>query len=685
MTAVTTSKNRITYLVKRSGKRVLFNENKIVQAVWNAMEDKGEGTLKDAEKVKDLVVKKLNDDFPTGTPSVEDVQDRVESALLELKHTNVAKAYILYRMERAKLREQKAALIGGQIDELKLTYNSVRLLEQRYLARDENGQISETPSQLFWRVAKSVAMAELKYDNEPKNAARSFYRMLSNLEFVPSSPTIMNAGQKRKQLSSCFVIPIEDDLEKIFEAVKHAVLVQQAGGGTGFSFSRLRPKGDPVDDVNNVAAGPIAFMKVFATAMQAIKQGGHRQGANMAVLRVDHPSILDFINLKLQSGVMANFNLSVGITEEFMRALDRDEEYQLINPRTGESPGTLSARVVFDSILAVSWRCGDPGIIFLDRINEHNSCSHIGEIEATNPCAEQPLLPYQSCCEGSVNLVKCLKERDGKYELDFEKLRRIVKTSIQFLDDVIDVNHYTLDKIEYMTRGTRRIGLGVMGFADMLLLLRIPYNSDDAVELADKLGKTIRDAAEKASFELAEERGTYPYWRGSKHEQEGKRIRNSGLLGLAPTGSISIIADVSSGIEPNYAFAYTRTLSEGGSMLVINRAFKTLMHDLEIPKEVLHDIAKRGTILETDPLPDDIKRVCVTAQQIAPEWHIKIQAAWQTHVDGAISKTINFPANASVKDIEDGMMLAWTLGCKGLTVYRDSSLDAQILNKGNSS
>ena len=664
-------KNRITHIVKRSGKRVLFNEGKIVQAVWKAMQAEGEGTLSDAERVMELVIRKLNEDFPDKVPSVEDVQDRVEQALIELKYSATAKGYILYRNERAKLREQKAALIGGQVDDLKLSFNAVKLLEKRYL-RKEDGEIAETPSQLFWRVAKTVAMAELQHGGEPKNAARTYYRLLSTLEFLPSSPTLMNAGLKEKQLNSCFVVPIEDDLRSIFHSLEQAAVIQQSGGGTGFSFSRIRPRNDTSGGMPSAAAGPIAFMRVFEAGMHAVKQGGIRQGANMAVLRVDHPDILDFINLKL-TGKMQNFNLSVGITDAFMRALERNEEYDLVNPRTNEVTNQLSARVVFDSILAVSWRCGDPGLLFLDRINEANVVPHLGEIEATNPCAEQPLLPYESCCEGSINLTECVKDNS----VDFEKLKRITRTAVRFLDNVVDVNPYPIPEAEKVSRRTRRIGLGVMGFADLLFLLEIPYASQDAVELANTLSKTIREAAEEASTELARERGPFSACRRSTLDKER---RNSGLLGIAPTGSISIIANVSSGIEPNYALAYSRTLAGGETMPILNEAFKEVMQRHNISEDVVQEIAKRGQV--QDELPDSLRDVLVTAQQVPPEWHIRIQAAWQRHVDGAISKTINYPAQASVKQVEEGMLLAYRLGCKGITVYRDSSLDVQALTAG---
>ncbi|MDD9954311.1 MAG: adenosylcobalamin-dependent ribonucleoside-diphosphate reductase [Candidatus Woesearchaeota archaeon] len=661
----------INSLIKRSGKRVLFNEHRITEAVWKAMQDVGEGTEAQAEKVKELTVKKL--EALEKTPTIEDVQDKVEEALIEKKHVNVAKSYILYRNERQQLREQKAALIGGKIDELQLSFNAVKILEQRYLMRDEQGKIKETPSELFWRVANHVAMAELKYNNEPKAVARTFHRMLSNLEFIPSSPTLMNAGTT-KQLSSAFAIPIPDDMDGIFESLRQAVVTQKNGGGTGFSFSRIRPKNDTADGVHGVACGPIAVMRIFEASMKAVRQSGRRQGANMAILRVDHPDILDFINLKLAGG-MENFNLSVGITDEFMTALQEDGDIELINPRTEKATGTVAARVIFDSILAVAWRCGDPGLVFLDRMQAANPCKHKGTIETTSACGEAPLMPYESACEGSVNLTACVK--DGK--IDYTKLKKIVTNAVRFLDNVVDVNNYLFKEMEHMTKATRRIGLGLMGFADVLFAIGVPYDTDEAVGVAEKIAQTIQEAAEQASIALAEERGTFPAFKRSAHDKSGKKLRNSVLMAIAPTGTISLLANVSSGIEPNYALAYSRT-TESGELLYINPFFEQAMNAHNIEKSVVQEVAKTGVMDEA--IPPEMKAVFKTSQQILPEWHIKIQAAFQKYVDGAISKTINYPNDANVKQIEDGYLLAWELGCKGITVYRDGSLDVQVLNTG---
>ena len=675
--------NRITHIIKRSGRRVLFDENKIENVAWKAMEATGEGTKDDATAVMREVVRTLNAEFPEKPPTVEDVQDHVERALITLQHSGVAKAYILYRHERTKLREQKALLTGGKIDELDLPLNSLRVLEQRYLLRDHDGKIVETPTELFWRVANHIASAEQKFGGEQRAAARTYFRMMRDLVFIPSSAILMNAGTGR-QLSSCVAFPLEDDIHGIFQTLAHAVLMQKRGAGTGFSFSRIRPKSDLVDGIAGVTTGPLAFMRVFETSLRTIKQNGRRFGANMAVLRVDHPDILDFINMKLDGQTLTNFNISVGVTDAFMRAIEEDTEYELLNPHTGEVTGHLSARLVFDTILASSWRSGDPGLLFLDRINTDNSCKHLGDIETTSPCAETPLLPYESCVEGSVNLAELVKTRrsDGKSEVDWERLRKLTRDAVWFLDNVIESNNYYLPEVERMARGTRHISVGVMGFADLLYRLRIPYDGEEAVSLGERIAKTMREEADGASVELARERGTFGFYKGSELEKTGKKRRNNALLGLAPTGTLSLIANVSGGIEPNFALAYRRTLSDGRELNTVNSAFEEAMQEANVPDETVRKIVSRGTIDDSDDVPEWIKKVFVTSQMIHPDAHIAIQAAFQKWVDGGISKTINFPASAGTKEIGDGMLAAWKNGCKGITIYRDGSLASQVLNVG---
>jgi ribonucleoside-diphosphate reductase alpha chain len=629
------------------------------------------------------VVRTLNAQFPGGPPNVEDVQDHVERALITKQHPGVAKAYILYRHERTKLREQKALLTGGKIDELDLPLNSLRVLEQRYLLRDHDGRIIETPTELFWRVANAVASAEQKFGGEQRAAARTFFRMMRDLEFLPASAILMNAGTG-KQLSSCVVLPVEDDIHSIFQTLAHAVLMQKKGAGTGFSFSRLRPKSDTVDGISGVTTGPLAFMRIFETSLRTIKQNGRRYGANMAALRVDHPDILEFINLMLDGQTLTNFNISVGVTDAFMRAVETDTEYDLINPRNGDIAGRLNARLVFDTILASAWRTGDPGLLFLDTINKDNACKHLGDIETTSPCAEAPMLPYESCVEGSINLAEFTRVRrsDGRREMDWERLRKVARDAVWFLDNTIDVNNYYLPEVDKMAKGTRHLGLGVMGFADLLYRLRIPYDSDEGASLGERIAKMVYDEAHTASAEIGKDRGPFLHYKGSESDKQGRRRRNSALLAIAPTGTISMIADVSGGIEPNFALAYRRTMADGRELLSINKAFEEAMREAEIPEDAVRVIVARGTITEEDPVPDELRRVFVTSQQIAPDWHIRIQAAFQRHVDGGISKTINFPSGASTKEIGDGMFAAWKDGCKGITVYRDGSLPSQVLTAG---
>jgi ribonucleoside-diphosphate reductase alpha chain len=673
--------NAVTHIVKRSGKLVLFDERKIISAVWKAMQASDEGTKEDAENVKDAVVKLLNDEFPVSTPTVEDVQDRVERALMDSEFSKAAKGFILYRHERSQLREEKAQLTGGRVDDLDLAINGLRVLEQRYLMRDEHGRITETPSELFWRVANKIGSAESRYGDEPKAAARIFYRMMTNMEFLPSSPVLMNAGTPR-QLASCFVLPVEDDVAGIFRTLTDAAVIQKNGGGTGFSFTRLRPRNDFVSGIGNVTGGPVTFMRIYESALRAIKQGGRRRGANMAVLRVDHPDILDFISMKLDGTSLSNFNCSVAVTDSFMESVEKDEEYPIINPRTGAEVSRLSARMVFDSMLASAWRVGDPGVLFIDRINRDNTCPHLGVIEATSPCGEQPMLPYEGCVEGSINLAVCVKRRRGAAaEFDWERFKRLVHDGIAFLDNAVDVNNYVLPQAEDMCRGTRKIGLGIMGFADLLFELGIAYDSDEAVALGSKIASTMREEADRTTIERAERRGTFNHYKGSVHEKSGKKRRNSTTLGIAPTGTISLIADVSSGIEPNYALSYKRQVVDGRELTVVNPFFENAVKDLD--EDLVRRIVQRGCIDQSDDVPAEIRKVFVTSQQISPDAHIAMQAAFQEHIDGAISKTVNFPQAATIKDLGDGLMLAWKSGCKGITVYRDKSLDVQVLTMGS--
>ena len=560
---------------------------------------------------------------------------------------------------------------------MELSKTAEVVLQKRYLLKDEEGNVIETPEQMLRRVANAIAKAEENYGNEVKKYAKLFYNMMDKQLFMPNSPTLMNAGTELSQLSACFVIPVEDSIDGIFKALWDMAKVQKSGGGTGFSFSRLRPKGDIVKSTMGVASGPISFMKIFDAATEQIKQGGKRRGANMGVLNVHHPDIEEFITAKWEEGVLRNFNISVAVTDKFFEALKKDEEYDLINPRTGEVVKRVPARKIFNLIVEGAWRNGEPGIVFIDEINRHNPTPHVGKIEATNPCGEQPLLPYESCNLGSINVSKFIKNG----EIDWEWLKEIVWLCVRFLDDVIDMNKYPLKEIEKNTKANRKIGLGVMGWADLLFKLKIPYDSDEAIKLAEKLMSFIQSESHKASQALAEERGVFPNWKGSVWEKRGIKMRNATTTTVAPTGTISIIADCSSGIEPIYALAFKRmNILDGEEFFEINPIFEDALKQLNLYNdEMLERIAESGSIQEIHEIPEEIRRVFKCALDIDAEWHVRMQAAFQKYTDNAVSKTINMPNSATRKDVEKAFMLAYELKCKGLTVYRDGSREEQVL------
>ena len=564
-----------------------------------------------------------------------------------------------------------------------LRQNAKTVLERRYLKRDLDGKILEKPADMFKRVADTVASADLKFDETADTAglAEQFYTIMAGLEFLPNSPTLMNAGRELGQLSACFVLPVGDSMEEIFDAVKHTALIHKSGGGTGFSFSRLRPANDVVKSTTGVSSGPLSFMKVFDMATETIKQGGTRRGANMAILRVDHPDIMDFITCKTNKEQLNNFNISVGLTEIFMEAVKSDENYNLINPRDGEIVGTLNARVVFEKIVAQAWENGEPGIVFLDRLNRDNPTPHIGEIESTNPCGEQPLLPYESCNLGSINLGKMV--RDGA--IDWERLKTVIQTGVRFLDNVVEVNRYPLPEIAEMTMGNRKIGLGIMGWADMLIQLQMPYDTEEAIALAEKLMKFINDEAREASQQLAEQRGSFPNFSGSVFEKRGDApIRNATVTTIAPTGTLSIIANASSGVEPLFAVSYIRQVMDDDVLIEVHPLFEKIAKAQGFySPELMEKIAVSGRVRDNAEIPEDIRRIFATAHDISPEMHIRMQAAFQKHTDNAVSKTVNFSKKATMEDVGSVYELAWQLGCKGVTIYRDGSRDKQVLSTGS--
>jgi len=583
-----------------------------------------------------------------------------------------------------------------------LTPNSLAVLRRRYLMKDEHGHVIEAPEDLFVRVASTIAEGDLNYGATPEETEKTageFYRMMAKLEFLPNSPTMMNAGRRLGQLSACFVLPIDDSMDSIFETVKNTALIHKSGGGTGFAFSRIRPKNSNVASTSGVASGPVSFMKVINAATEAVKQGGTRRGANMGILRIDHPDILEFIKCKDDLKELTNFNISVAVTDDFMRAAKNRTSYSLIDPRSGrpcvidDKPQTLDANEVFQAIIEHAHRTGEPGVVFLDRINAAEKTTKVGLVEATNPCGEQPLLPYESCNLGSVNLSKVVRAvvdssdaaKMFRNEIDWDKLRELVQMSVHFLDNVIEQNKYPLHEIDQATKNNRRIGLGVMGWADLLIMLDIPYNSDEALELGERVMEFIQTEADKASGELAAKRGNFPNWEKSVFSGKGlnppRPRRNSTVTTVAPTGTISIIAGCSSGIEPIFAVSYVRNVMDNTKLIEVNPIFEARAKEMGFYSERLMErIADKNSIAEFDEVPEDVKRVFVTAHDISPEWHIKMQAVFQRHTENAVSKTINMPKSATVDDVRTAYELAYGLGCKGVTIYRDGSRAFQVLS-----
>lgn len=732
----------IKSISKRDGSTASFDKQKIIRAIYKAMLTVKNGSFKEAEEITDIVISKIPENV---TPTVEEIQDIVENELMTYSadgrnYRDVARAYILYRERRRLIREEKKRI--GITDDLKLSLNAVKVLESRYLLKNEQGEVMENPRELFHRVASSIALVEGLYDyigfvkskkksdksetdgdlrtrkvadkernflkfmfdrfvregrikgtfedfvdflesnhNSVHRYETKFEDMMTSLEFMPNSPTLMNAGTDMGQLSACFVLPVSDSIDDIFDSLKNTAKIHKSGGGTGFSFSNLRPKDDRVRSTMGVASGPVSFMRIFDTTTDVIKQGGKRRGANMAVLRYDHPNIVEFVTSKDPENVtLSNFNISVAVDKRFFERLDEDSYVELKNPRSGKTENRIRARYLWDLIVDSAWRTGDPGLIFIDEVNEKNTVPNVGKIEATNPCGEQPLLAYESCNLGSINLGKFVEDK----EIDWGRLEETIRMSVRFLDNVVDANVFPISEIEQMTRSTRKIGLGYMGFADMLMQLEIPYSSNSALSIAEKVMSFLQNISHEESTKLAEEKGEFPAWKGSYWEKNGIKMRNSTTTTIAPTGTISIIAGCSSSIEPVFALAFVRRVLDGQELLEINPTFEHVMRDRDLySPELMNKVAADGTLDSLD-LPSDIMEIFVTSREISYEWHILMQATFQNYCDSGVSKTINLPNNATRDDVERSYRLARDLHCKGITIYRDGSKTVQVLYAGKS-
>ncbi len=570
---------------------------------------------------------------------------------------------------------------------LKLSENALKVLQRRYLKKDASGKVIETPDEMFKRVANAIAEAEKFYGKTRKDItdlAESFYQVMTEAEFLPNSPCLMNAGRDLGQLSACFTLPINDSMESIFDTLKATAMIHKSGGGTGFSFSRLRPKNSFVKTTGGVASGPVSFMRVYDAATEAVKQGGTRRGANMGILRVDHPDIFEFITCKEDSKSINNFNISVAITDEFMRALEKGSSFDLRDPHVKSATKSVDAKEIFELIVKQAHKNGEPGIIFIDKLNKDNPTPKLGDIESTNPCGEQPLLPYESCDLGSINLAQLCKTNEGKVELDWEKLKTVTRLAVHFLDNLIDVNKFPLAEIEKATKATRKIGLGVMGWSTLLIQLGIPYNSEEAVALAEKVMSFILQEATKKSQELAREKGVFPAFEGSVYDRKDKplRVRNATLTTIAPTGTISIIAGpCSSGIEPLFAIVYHRNVMDNDKLVEVDPLFEEVARKRGFySRQLMEKIAEKGSLHDFREIPEDVRRVFVTAHDISPEWHVRMQAAFQKYVHNAVSKTINMPHEATSDDVRNAYLLSYELNCKGITIYRDRSREEQVLN-----
>lgn len=687
---------KISHIQKRDGRVVLFDSDKIYGVIFKAFLAVREKNGPVVGKISKKVISNLENSFGGKIPNVEEIQDIIINTLRNEDFGDVAEAYEQYRKKRQEIREAKYFLLYHDVKTV-VTENAMKVLESRYLRKDGNGKIIETPQQLFRRIASNIAAAEKIYepnisDEDLMKIEKCFYRLIASLEFLPNSPTLMNAGTSMQQLSACFVLPVEDSMESIFDSVRATAVIHKSGGGTGYNFGRLRPKGDFVKQTGGVSSGPISFMKVFDIVADVVKQGGKRRGAMMAIINIDHPDVLEFITAKTEEGILQNFNISVAITDDFINAVKKEQTYKLINPKNNQSVGELNAVDVFDKIANLAWETGDPGVVFIDRMNDvrGNPTPKFGRIESTNPCGEQPLLPNEPCNLGSIDINKFVKKEGRKSDIDWDKLRNTVHEAVHFLDNVIDMNKYPLPEIDTMARGNRRIGLGLMGWSDALVSLEIPYNSKQALSLADKLMSFIENESHLASISIAKKRGTFPNFKDSLYNHPGgERLRNCAVTTIAPTGTIGIIAGCSQGIEPKFALAYVRKSRIGKGendwveLIEVDKQFEEVARREGFYSEsLMKKVAEHGTVAGMKEVPLKWQKIFVTAHDLEFPDHVKMQATFQKHVDNAVSKTINLPKKATVEDVKKAYLLSWDTGCKGITVYRDGSKSVQVLNVG---
>ncbi|MBS3136935.1 adenosylcobalamin-dependent ribonucleoside-diphosphate reductase [Candidatus Woesearchaeota archaeon] len=669
-------------ILKRDGRQVDFVQQKIVEAIFAAARSIGGNDRALSEQLAEKVKISISEKFTTTNPTVEDIQDTIERILLEEHHLNTAKAFILYREKKAKLRNLKHAILGKMVDK-RISLNALKILKERYLRKDDNGVIMETPEILFRRVAKTISQADKSYEVERadyKKTEEQFFQAMMNFDFVPSTPILMNAGTKLQNLHASYVLPIEDNLDCIYSSLKTSAFIHQSAGGTGFSFSKLRPKDDYISTTQGISSGPISFLHLYDKSTEIMKKGGKRRGANMAILRVDHPDILEFITSKEDPKSLVNFNISVGITKEFMDAVEKDKLYNLLNPRTKEVVRKLPAREVFDLLATMAWRNGEPGVIFIDKINDKNVLLELGEIEATSPCAEALLYPNEAICQAAINLANMIKDK----KVDYDKLKEICALVVHFLDNCIDLTKYPTKEIEEATQVNRKIGVGIMGFADMLFHLQVPYDTDAGLEAAETVMKFINEETKKASAELSKDRGAFPNFKKSifaeKYAEKGIKLRNATTTAIAPTGATSMIADVSSGIEPNFAISFIKRVMDGEDFLYVNKYFEQIAREREFYSEALmKSIANKISLKEFLEIPRDIRKVFVTSHEISPEYHVKMQAIFQKHCDNGVSKSVNLKYTSHKEDVLDIYKMAYKLGCKGITVYRHNSRADQVL------